>query len=340
MDPTILITIEPHDETLAAIRSEYPRAELRMGPVVTSTDEVLSKDLMVGADILFCEVPPANFDDFDCLKWIQLTSHGYAQVFGLPMLERGIRVSNGLGTFDIPIAEWNILMMLYWDRHMPELLQNQKNCVWDRAAQFQSELRGKVVGFYGYGGIARETARLCKAMGLEVWALKADGTIAGRRNNYCVEGTGDPDGVYCDRVFSPADQEEFLSGVDYLIFTLPLNKHTEGLIGEKQLRMLKSSAVLINPSRAPIIEEEAMIRCMRENWIRAASMDVHYAYPLPPEHPLWSMPNVVLTPHISGSCESPHFLDRGYDIFFQNLKRFLAGEPLLNELTPEQLKGG
>ena len=97
--------------------------------------------------------------------------------------------------------------------------------------------------------------------------------------------------------------------------------------------------MLINPARAPIIREQAMIRCMRENWIHGASLDVHYAYPLPPEHPLWSMPNVVLTLHISGSCGSPHFLERAYNIFIQNLKRFLAGEPLLNELTPEQLRG-
>ena len=82
-----------------------------------------------------------------------------------------------------------------------------------------------------------------------------------------------------------------------------------------------------------------MIRCVRENWIRGASLDVHYAYPLPPEHPLWSQPNVVLTPHISGSGLSPHFLERIYDIFAQNLTRFCSGQPLLNELSDSQLEG-
>jgi phosphoglycerate dehydrogenase-like enzyme len=176
-------------------------------------------------------------------------------------------------------------------------------------------------------------------MGLAVWALKPDGKIRNRRDMYCVQGTGDVEGVFCDRVFGLRDRDEFLAGVDYLVLTLPLTPLTRGLIGERELRLLKPSCVLINPARAPIVEEDALVRCMREGWIRGASLDVHYAYPLPPEHPLWSMPNVILTPHISGSAANPHFLERTYDIFVQNLRRYRGGEPLLNELTPEQLKG-
>ena len=103
--------------------------------------------------------------------------------------------------------------------------------------------------------------------------------------------------------------------------------------------MLKPSAVLINLARAKIIEEQAFIRCLKEGWIRGASVDVHYAYPLPPEHPLWSLPNIIMTPHIGGSADSPHFLWRTYDIFTQNLERYSTGQPLLNELTEAQLRG-
>ena len=103
--------------------------------------------------------------------------------------------------------------------------------------------------------------------------------------------------------------------------------------------MLKPSAILINPARAALIREEAFVRCLREEWIRGAALDVHYAYPLSPDHPLWSMPNLVLTPHISGSAASTHFLDRIYDIFAQNLARYNAGEALLNKLSEAQLKG-
>ena len=174
-DPIILVLPEAPEDVRARMRAEWPRAEIRLGPWLTSTDEVLSKDLAGGVEILLCEVPPANFDDFECLKWIQLTSHGYTQVLGLPVVERGIRVSIGLGNFDIPIAEWNIMMMLMWHRHMLEMLQHQKDHIWDRSAILHSELRGATVCFYGYGGIARQTARLAKALGLVVWALKPDG---------------------------------------------------------------------------------------------------------------------------------------------------------------------
>jgi len=133
--------------------------------------------------------------------------------------------------------------------------------------------------------------------------------------------------------------KEFLGGLDYFLVTMPLTNSTKGLIGEQELRMLRRDAVLINPARAQIIEEKAFIRCLAEKWIRGASLDVHYAYPLPPEHPLWDMPNLVMTPHISGSALSPHFLARIYDILSRNCARFISSEPLLNELTEAQLKG-
>jgi phosphoglycerate dehydrogenase-like enzyme len=248
-------------------------------------------------------------------------------------------VTNGLGNFDVPIAEWNVMMMLMWHRHMLDMLQNQEDHVWDRDARFQSELRGSVIGFYGYGGIARETARLARTMGLQRWALTRDGTAKKRDLVYCVEGTGDPDGVLCDRIFGPNQKEEFLSQVDYLVIAIPITPATEGSIGADELKMLKPSAVIINPARAGLIEEKVLLQCLTEQWIRGLSLDVHYAYPLPPDHPLWSTPNVILTPHISGSAASTHFLTRVYDIFAKNIERFISNKPLLNQLTPAQLRG-
>ena len=294
---------------------------------------------MKGSDVLLCEFPPINFDQFDQLKWIQLSSAGYSQVFDLPLVERGIRVTNGLGNFDIGIAEWNVMMMLICHRHVPELLDHQRHAVWDRSARFQAELRGMTVGFYGYGGIARATARLCREMGLTVWALTRDGRVKKRDNIYCVEGTGDPDGVMCDRVFGPRDKSEFLRGVDFLILAMPMMPTTTGIIAEAELRLLKPSAVFINPARAGLVDLDAFVRCMREGWIRAAAIDVHYAYPSPPDHPTWSLPNTIVTPHISGSTLSTHFLARIYDIFCRNLRRWRDGEPLLNELSAAQLAG-
>ena len=339
MHGDILICLDRDEGMVLKLDKALRGSNIRFGPWVRNQSEPVSQNLLKGAEMLLCELPPSNFDDFDCLKWIQLTSAGYAQVLDLPVLERGIRVTNGLGNFDVPIAEWNIAMMVHCHRHIMDMFDNQRKAVWDNDARFQGEIRGSVVGFYGYGGIARETARMAKHMGLEVWVMTRDGTAKKRKDIYRVPGTGDPEGILPDRIFKPSQIEEFFSCVDFLMITMPLTPATEGIIGEKELRMLKPSAVLINPARAAIIEEQAFIRCLKEKWIRAAALDVHYAYPLPPDHPLWSMPNLIMTPHISGSAANPNFLRRIYDIFIQNYIRYVEGKPLLNELSESQLKG-
>ena len=110
-------------------------------------------------------------------------------------------------------------------------------------------------------------------------------------------------------------------------------------MGEAELRALRPTAYVLNPARGPLIQEQALLKALREGWIAGAALDTHYHYPMPPDHPLWAMPNVIMTPHISGSGGSPFFLQRIWDIFVQNVERFQKGEPLLNELTASQLRG-
>jgi phosphoglycerate dehydrogenase-like enzyme len=338
-DSNILILLRPDEPALDRIRALCPEGKVTLGPWIAEAGKLLPPDMLRGVDILFCELPPANFTDFDRLKWIQLTSAGYAQVLNLPILQQGIRVTNGLGTFDVPIAEWNIMMMLWWHRNMLDAQASQRARVFDRANKYQRELRGSTVGFYGYGGIARETARIAKAMGLTVWALTR-GRVADRAETaFCVEGTGDPAGALPDRVFSQDQAQEFFGGLDYLVVTVPLTPATRGIIGERELRLLNPSAVLINCARALVIDEKAYIRCLEEKWIRGSALDVHYAYPLPPEHPLWAIPNLIMTAHISGSSGGTQFIPRTYSIFTQNLERYVSGRLLLNELTQRQLEG-
>jgi phosphoglycerate dehydrogenase-like enzyme len=338
----ILVLLEAEQASLDRLRSAVPGARVSVGPQIDVTDQSgdLPAELLRDVDYLLCELPPKNFHDFQRLQWMQLSSAGYSQVFGLPLIERGIRVTNARGSFDVPIAEWNLMMLLAWHRNLLGMLENQRLRSFDRPASFQTELRGSVVGFYGYGGLARETARLCKAMGISVWALTRDGTVKSRGETYAVSGTGDPEGRLCDRVFSAEQKAEFFAGLDYLILATPITPATTGIIGEAELRMLPPHAVLINPARAGLVNEDALVKCLTEGWIRGATFDVHYAYPLPPEHRVWSLPNLILTPHISGSSLNPHFQERTFDIFIQNVRRLQAGEPLLNELTAAQIRGG
>ncbi len=174
---------------------------------------------------------------------------------------------------------------------------------------------------------------------MKVHVLTRAGRAGPRGEIYAVPGTGDADGTLPDRVFGAGETAAFLGGLDFLILALPLTKATEGLLGERELQALPRHAFVLNPARGPIIQEAALLRALREGWIAGAALDTHYKYPMPPEHPLWKFPNVIFTPHISGSSLSPRFAERLWDILGQNAGRYQRGERLLNLLTPSQLNG-
>jgi phosphoglycerate dehydrogenase-like enzyme len=298
----------------------------------------LPVDALRDAEVLFCTTPPTNHEAMRAVRLVQISSVGYSQLYGLALPRRGVRACNARGVFDVPIAEWSIAMMVNLARDLRGMIRNQGGGVWDRHPRFQREIRGLVVGIWGYGGIGRETARQAKAHGMRVHVLSRSGA-GPRPNAYRVAGTGDPEGILPDRVFAPHAAREFLGGLDFLVLALPQTPRTTGLIGEEELRSLPRTAFLLNPARGPLVAEAALLRALRERWIAGAALDTHYAYPMPADHPLWRFPNVIMTPHISGSDGSPHFLTRVWDLFSQNLTRYLAGEPLLNELTPADLEG-
>ncbi|UCH26359.1 MAG: D-2-hydroxyacid dehydrogenase, partial [Trueperaceae bacterium] len=321
----ILIDVAPHDAGLARLRS-VAGLELVFTPPEAGSGEDASRplpaSLLAGTEILFCVYPPTNFSDLTGLKWIQIASAGYNQLYGLPLAAKGIRATNARGCFDVPIAEWNVAMMINLRRNLRQMIRNQDRSVWDRAADFQQEVRGMTVGIWGYGGIGRETARLAKALGMEVLVMSRAGIGPLEHPVYVLPGTGDPEGVLPDGVFLSGQEEAFLSELDFLVLSMPLMKSTEGIIGARELKALPSSAFVLNPARGPLIDEAALLQALGEGWIAGAAIDTHYSYPLPAEHPLWRLPNVILTPHISGSSLSERLPERLWDIFNLNVRRY------------------
>lgn len=298
----------------------------------------LPKNLIENCDALLCTFPPENHQEMLGIRYLQISSAGYKQLIGLGFEDRDVQSCNALGVFDVPIGEWNMAMMVNLARDMRAMMHHQDTQVWDRSARFQHEIRGSVVGIWGYGGIGRETARLAKAMGMTVHVLSRSG-IKSREDIYCVENTGDPQGILPDKVFLMDEKDEFLKNLDFLILAIPQTGNTEGIIGEHELKLLGSKAFLLNPARGPLVQESALINALNNKWIAGAALDTHYYYPMPADHPLWKMDNVIMTPHISGSSSSPKFLERVYDIFTQNIQKMIAGESLLNKLSPSELKG-
>jgi phosphoglycerate dehydrogenase-like enzyme len=298
----------------------------------------VAAEIIGDVEILFGEFPPENLSDMRALKLIQIPTAGHNQLHHLDLPAKGIRACNARGNFDVPIAEWNIAMIVSLARNLRQMIRNQDSGTWDRSACFQREIRGSIVGLWGYGGIGRETARVAKAMGLRVHVLSRK-PVGPSDHIYRVPETGDPDGVLPDRVFLPGQEKEFFSNLDFLILAMPLTKTTRGIVGERELQSLPRNAFVLNPARGPLIQEQALLKALESGWISGAAIDTHYYYPMPTNHPLWRFPNVIMTPHIAGSSKSTHYIDRSWDIFVTNVKRYIAGEQLLNELTPAQLLG-
>ena len=334
----LYVDVPVDEQALTALQVRRQVAALIADPICETEPRYRPRNEIEKAQAIFCTFPPNNLEDMPRLKLLQIASSGYSQLVGLRLPQRGIRACNARGVFDTAIAEWNIAMMVNLARHFPDMFRNQQRGIWDRSAKFQTEIRGATVGLWGYGGIGRQTARLAKAIGLRVHVLTRS-PIQPRTNVYCVADSGDVDGSLPDQVFTAGQEFEFLSGLDFLVLCMPLTSATEGVVGKAELEALPPHACLLNPARGQLVNEEALIDALRTRKIGGAALDTHYHYPLPSGHPLWTFDNVIVTPHISGSSESPFFVERIWELFVENVERMFDGRPLLNELTAGQLEG-
>lgn len=265
------------------------------------------------------------------LKWVQLHSAGVDHILNHPLYrETEVCFTTTSGIHAIQIAEYTLAQMLAFAHHLPRMLKDKQDKVWtpDRWARYVPvELYGSTLGIIGYGSIGRQIARLGHAFGMKVLALKRN-----VRNlidqDYTMPDIGDPEGDIPDRIYPPAALHSFLKECDYVVAALPMNSQTHHLIDEAALAVMKSEAVLINTSRGGVVDEAALIEALKANKIKGAALDVFEQEPLPEDSPLWTLPNVLISPHVSGF--TPQYDERATDLFTENLRRFAAGERLLN----------
>ena len=252
------------------------------------------------------------------LKWIQTMSAGVDRLPG-EILKSHVRIATARGLHRTPMGEVVLEMMLMFVKDAPSCLLMKQAREWRR---FRPKLlRGQTVGILGLGAIGREIARLCKAFGMKVIGLRRSGGPE----------TPFPD---VDRVYLRERLPELLAESDFVVLALPLTKETKGMIGEKELRGMKPSAYLINVARGAIVDEEALLRALEEKWIAGAGLDVFIQEPLPPESKFYELPSVIFSPHISG--DMPDYELRATEVFCENLRRYLEGEPFLHEVDKEK----
>jgi glyoxylate/hydroxypyruvate reductase len=247
------------------------------------------------------------------LGWIQGTSAGIGGLLDRTGLVKSpIVFTTAAGVHGVPLAEFTLLGLLYFAKGMPALARHQTQRRWELHATAQ--LRGSQVLLVGLGGVGREVARLLSAVGVEVVGAGLPG------RTYDVQGV--------TKYVADTQIGDVLGSVDALILACPLTTRTRHLIGERELALLPPGAVIVNVARGAVIDESAMIDALASGRLGGVCLDVFDTEPLPSGSPLWTMDNVIISPHSASTVSDENRLLT--DLFIDNIGRWLAGEPLRN----------
>jgi phosphoglycerate dehydrogenase-like enzyme len=247
------------------------------------------------------------------LQWIQAWLAGVNEFLTPDIVASNVIVTNGRGVHVIQITELVFEDMLMLAKMAPMYFRHQQEKKWERHSL--GLLYGKTLGIIGLGHIGRGVARMGKAFGMKVVATKRKAKKVSRALNV-------------DVLYPPSQLPDLLKESNFVVMALPFTPETDKIIGEKELHMMKPTAFLVNVGRGETIDENALIRALEKRSIAGAGLDAYTVEPLPSESKLWSLPNVVMTPHCSGmQCEN---IRRHTILLCENLKRFLDGKKLTN----------
>lgn len=273
------------------------------------------------------------------LRWIQLHYAGMDNAIEQRIIQaEDIVVTSASGIHARQMAQYSLLLILAFHYQLPTMLQFQQEAIWhrDRYKIFSPQpLRTQTVGIVGYGSIGRETARLCKEVGMNVLATKRDiKNPQESDDDYTPQNTGDPGGEIPERIYPVSALATMVAECDYVVIATPLTDETHHLINEDIFHAMKPSAILINVARGEVVDETALITALSSGDIGGAGLDVFEVEPLPSGSPLWQLDNVIISPHVSGNSASYH--DLAAALFIANLERYLHKQPLMNRLDRQR----
>jgi phosphoglycerate dehydrogenase-like enzyme len=331
----VLITIPLEEALVEEIQKVSKKLSITVQPA-RQGDEVPA-ELWENVEVLYTLYALPGEKLATNLKWVQFFLAGIDKVVDEPVLQReGIRATTMSGANAPQVAEHVLAMVLALGHDLPDFFVRQSRIEWmtDKAVKYRpTELRGSTIGIVGYGSVGRQVARLASSFGASVLAVKRE-VMHLEDNGYFFEDTGDPHGDIFSRLYPPQALRSMFKECDFVVVTVPLTEETRGMIGAEQLAALNPSAYLVDVSRGGVVDLNALVEALQENRLAGAALDVFEEEPLPTDHPLWAMPNVIITPHVAGF--SAHYLSRTNTLFIENLKRFLADEPLLNQVDLEK----
>jgi phosphoglycerate dehydrogenase-like enzyme len=300
--------------TTVRLRPEQRQAIEEVGPVRLVGPEGWP-DILPEAEVLFAfDVTEADLERAVRLKWLQILSAGADRLPQAALRARGIRVTNVAGIHTEALSEHALLLMLALARRLPAAVRLMDARRWDQEPfRRLGTLAGKTALVVGYGAVGQGLVRRLEALDMTVRVVsrrpRRDGDIV-------VEGLDALDAR--------------LAEADWIILTLALTPETRGLFDAARLARVKPGARLVNVARGAIVDQDALVAALRAGRLAGAGLDVTSAEPLDPGHPLWTLSEVIITPHVGGRQE--HYIDRAVAVFRENLRRYLAGEPFAREV--------
>ncbi len=309
------------EQNMRKIAAVSPQINLQDASVLLSEEQAgntankAKLDALLGnAEVLLARSLPKDLiKRAPKLKWVQMTFAGMERIVqDKDLVNSEVKLTNASGIQAATISEYVITLMLAFDKHLLEFAKQKQEKAWKPLTMI--DLRNQTVGILGLGNIGKEIAKRSKALGMKV--------IAYDRPRKTMRAQ------YVDKLVSGEQIKDIFTESDFVVSSLPSTPQTNGLIGEKELRMMKPTAHLINISRGAIVDEPALIRALEQKWIKGAGLDVFATEPLPKESKLWGLPNVIYSPHCCGRLDDTD--DYVADLFADNLKRYLAGKRLVN----------
>jgi phosphoglycerate dehydrogenase-like enzyme len=310
MQPITLLVVSDPATSYLRLLERLPKT---VNVLVGNTPEFLS-DNAPKADVILSDISGGSLEAAFSLakkaRWVHALSAGVDKILFPALIASPVPLTNSRGVFKDALAEFAISAILFFAKDLRRLVRQQEAKQWE---QFDVQLiRGQVLGIIGYGEIGRATATLAHALGMKVVAMR-------RR-----VADGDP---LLDRLYTPKQLHEMLGVCDYVLVCAPLTPETRGLIGTAEFNAMKSSAVIINVGRGPVIVEADVIAALKDH-IRGAVLDVYDKEPLPPDHPFYTLPNVLLSPHSADHAVG--WTTWSMLKFLENFERFYNGRELLN----------
>ena len=311
---SVLVMTPPVTDALRAwarrLRADVPGLD-----VVVAEDDAAARESLAGAAAVYGWVSPQMLPAAKTLRWLQSPfAAPFAGYYYRELIDHPVVVTNARGIYSDHISHHILMFMLALSRGLPDWMAAQREAKWDSNARKHGyvSLPGSTVLINGVGGIGAETARLCAAFGADVIGIDP------RPEHECPA-----------EMRAPEELDDLLPAADFVVTTAPHTPQSEFMWNADRFRRMKSSAYFINIGRGMTCKLDDLTAALAEGEIAGAGLDVFELEPLPGDHPLWRMDNVLITPHVA-TGGAADIAERRYALLRDNARRFVAGDPLLN----------